>query len=299
MDTQLLTIFLEVAKQGSFAAAARRGDRDPSYVSRSIANLEQQLNVQLFKRSTRRLSLTESGQRYLARVGPIMEELYLAEEEARQLTKTPSGLIRLTASTAFGELCLMPLMPAFYRQYPDISLDLRLSDSNVDLFADDVDLACRLSPSFQSDLIGVKLFDTCYRICASPAYLQGSRTLVEPTDLAQHHCVVFSLPHYRSRWLFRNKGADIDEVKIKTRFSVSNALALKQALLRGIGPGLAPNWLVDDEIQKGKLVNLFPKHQVTATDFSTGAWLLYPSRKYMPLKTRVMIDYLKQQFREA
>lgn len=294
MDTQTLQLFVDVARLGSFAAAARSQDKDPSLISRSIGNLEKELHIRLFNRSTRTLSLTEAGQRYLARVKPVLDELAFARDEAEQLNQSPSGLLRLTASTAFGQLYLVPAMSVFREAYPDIQLDLRLTDDNIDLFAEDIDLACRLSPSFQSDLIGHKLFDTCYRVCASPAYLERYGTPLSYQEVPNHHCLALSLPNYRSRWLFENEKKEMDEIRIAPQVFVSNALALRQLLLQGAGLGLAANWLIDHDIKDGKLVNIFPDMNVTATDFSTGAWLLYPSRKYVPLKTRVMIDFLKQ-----
>lgn len=299
MELRTLKLFIDVAKLGSFAEVARQQDCDPSQVSRAIAALERHLQVRLFKRSTRKLSLTEAGTRYLARIKPLLEELGYAQEEARQLNQTPSGQIRITASTAFGQVCLLPLLPAFYTTYPDIELELRLTDSNVDLFNDDIDLACRLAPSFQSDLIGIKLLDTQYRVCASPAYLDKQGPIERPEDLLHHQSVVLTLPQYRSSWQFKNTKRQVTEITIPSRLAVSNALALRECLLQGLGPGLAANWLIDKPIQTGALIDIFPDLQVTATDFQTGAWLLYPSRQYMPAKTRVMIDFLKKNIAET
>lgn len=294
MEIEALALFVDVAEAGSFADAARRRNIDPSQVSRTIAALEKNLQIRLFKRSTRKLSLTEAGERYLARIVPVLEEMNFAAEEARELTQRPSGLIRMTASTAFGQVCLLPILPAFYEAYPNIEIELQLSDSNIDLFSEDIDLACRLAPSFQSDLIGVKLFDTCYRVCASPSYLKKSKPITQPQDLKEHKNIVLALAHYRSRWLFKDAENQLSEVKVQSRFAVSNALALRECLLKGMGPGLAADWLIDRDIASGDLVDLFLQLRVTATDFNTGAWLLYPSRHYMPLKTRVMIDFLKK-----
>lgn len=296
MDIKSLELFIDVAETGSFANAARKHDRDPSQVSRTIAAMETQLRFQLFKRSTRKLSLTEAGERYLNRVRHVIDELDFAVEEARQLVQIPSGKLRITASTSFGQICLLPLLPEFYKRHPEIELDLQLTDKNLDLITEDIDLACRLAPGFQSDLIGVKLFDTQYSICASPSYIESHAPIKSPSDISEHDCVVLDLPSYKNRWQFLNANKSIEEVKIRSRICVSNALALKECLLYGMGPGLAADWLVKDEIQNGKLVKLFPDLRVSATDFSTAAWLLYASRKYLPSKTRAMIDYLKEQF---
>lgn len=295
MDLQTLTLFCDVAELGSFAEAARKQRRDPSQVSRIIAGLEQQLALRLFTRSTRRLSLTEAGERYLLRVRPILDELSAAEEEARQLTQVPSGRLRLTASTAFGQVWLLPRLGEFYRRYPDINLDIVLSDENLDLIAADIDLAIRLAPSLQSHLVGRQLLQTRYRVVASPHYLAHNARLHKPEDITQHNCVVLNLANYRSRWLFKQLGQTPLEIKIQSRMLVSNALALRECLLQGIGPGLVAEWVIAAELANGELQDIFPDWQISATDFNTGAWLLYPSRQYLPQKTRVMIEYLLNQ----
>lgn len=294
MNLDLIELFVDVAKFGSFAEVARRRDLDPSHVSRSIAQLEAKLRTPVLKRSTRSMALTEAGERYLRRVQPLLEELRTAEEEAREQSSSPSGLLRVTASTAFGQVCLLPHVGEFYRRYPDIQLDLILSDQNLDLFKDNIDLACRLSAHFESDLQGLKLFDTHYHVVASPSYLERHSSIHQPQDLSQHDCLVFSLVSYRSQWKFELVGEE-QQIKIRSRMAVSNALALRALLLEGLGPGLVPSWLVEGELASGELEVLLPEWRVTATDFKTAAWLLYPSRKFLPLKTRVMLDYLKEK----
>lgn len=294
MDTKLLTQFVDVARLGSFAEVARLHNCDPSQVSRAIATLEQQLGVRLFQRSTRSLALTEAGSRYLARVSPVLEELAFAENEAKAQNQAPSGVLRITASTAFGQVCLLPVLPEFYRRYPDIELELQLTDQNLDLLARNIDIALRLAPSFNSDLVGQKLFDTHYRVCASPSYIARKGVPKTPDELAQHRCITMTLASYRKQWLFVENSGVEKAVAIQSAMAASNALAVRDLTVQGVGPALMANWLVDEAIDKGDLVELLPSWKVTATDFNTGAWLLYPSRKYLPAKTRVMIDYLKQ-----
>jgi len=297
MNLFALRLFVAVAKLGSFAAAARKHELDPSSVSRTIAALEDDLRVRLFRRSTRKLALTEAGERYLFRVEPLLMELGSAEDEARSLSHRPSGTLRITASVAFGQVCLLPLLKTFREQYPAIKLDINLNDANIDLLTADVDLACRLTPGFDSDLVGVKLFDTQYYVCASPKYLDYAESINTPEDLAEHPCLVFGLPQYRSRWLFRDTRQKITEVKIRSDISISSALALRACAREAMGPVLLADWLVRQDLKEGLLVDLFPDYQVTATDYETAAWLLYPSRLYLPSKTRVMIDFLKSRLR--
>lgn len=155
-----MRMFVEVARRGSFAAAARDRDVDPSSVSRAVALLEEELGVRLFQRTTRRVALTEAGEIYLARVTALVDELDFARDEARGVSTGPVGTLRLTASVAFGNTCLVPLLPEFRERYPGVKLELLLTDTVLDLVAERVDLAIRLGRRFDADFIATKLFDT-------------------------------------------------------------------------------------------------------------------------------------------
>ncbi|MBV8428653.1 MAG: substrate binding domain-containing protein, partial [Hyphomicrobiales bacterium] len=204
------------------------------------------------------------------------------------------GTLRLTASVAFGQIGLVRLLPAFHAAFPRLRLELLLTDANLDLVQDRVDLAIRLAPSYRADVIGVKLFATRYRVVASPAYIEREGAPKAPTDLSTRSCVLFALPEFQSRWLFRRNKKTVD-VPVDGTFVISNALALRQAALDGLGPALLADWLIGEDIAAGRLIDLFPAHEVAATSFETAAWLLYPSREYVPRKIRVTIDFLRQQ----
>ena len=296
MDIEIVRLFVEVARRGNFAAVARDRDADPSTVSRSVAQLEEELGVRLFQRSTRRVALTEAGEIYLARVAALVDELDRARDDARGVSSGPTGILRLTSSVAFGNQRLVPLLPEFRTRYPGVKLELLLTDSVLDLVADRVDLAVRLGRRVDSDFVATRLFDTQYRVCASPAYLQGHQQPVVPEDLRQHRCLLFALPDFRSRWLFRDRQGAVQEVPVEGDVTILSAQALHACALAGMGPVLLASWLIDEDIAQGRLVDLFPDYRVTATDFDTAVWLLYPSRAHLPNKVRVMIDFLKQRF---
>jgi DNA-binding transcriptional LysR family regulator len=299
MDFENLRIFVEVARRGSFAAVARDRNVDPSSISRAVASLEEELGTRLFQRSTRRMGLTEAGDIYFGRVAALVDELDHARDETLAVAARPVGTLRLTASVAFGNRCLLPLLPAFRALYPALKLELLLTDTNLDLLAERVDLAIRLGASVDSSLVGVKLFDTRYHVCVSPEYLAQGKPLRVPEDLSAHPCLLFTLPEFRSRWLFRDQAGQVRGVPIDGDVVISNALALRTCALSGMGPALLANWLIGDDLAQGRLIDPFPDHVVTANDFDTAAWLLYPSRSYLPNKVRVMIDFLKQQLGAA
>jgi DNA-binding transcriptional LysR family regulator len=295
MNTHLLDIFLQVARERSFASVARAREMDPSTVSRLIAQLETQLGVRLFQRSTRMMTLTEAGERFVHKVEPLIDELGQAVEEAAVSGREPSGVLRLTSSVTFGQLRIVPLLPAFRARYPQIALECFFSDENVDLVAQRIDLAVRLAPAIAGDFVVTKLVHTRYRVVASPRYLRSAPVLNEPKDLAEHDCLLLPYRGFRDAWHFRRAGSKAAalEVPVHGTLTLSTPLALRDMAISHMGPALLPDWLVAPALAQGALVDVFPEHDVAATTFDTAAWLVYPSRNYLPLKVRVMIDFLK------
>jgi DNA-binding transcriptional LysR family regulator len=295
MDARQARLLIDIARRGSFAEAARDRGADPSSVSRLIASIEAELGFRVFQRTTRRVVPTEAGELYLRRIEVIADEFDQARDAALAVSTGPVGVLRLTTSVAFGEEVIVPRLPPFRAAFPRVDLDVILSDSNLDLVADRIDLAIRLGAGMTGDLIVSKLMDTRYHVCASPDYLQREGALPAPEDLAQRDCLLFALPGFRSRWLFRDVAGAAIEIPVKGGITVSGALALRRLALDGAGPALLADWLVGPAIASGRLIDLFPDHRVTATSFETAVWLLYPSRSFLPLKVRAMIDFLRSQ----
>jgi DNA-binding transcriptional LysR family regulator len=291
MNMTDLTLFAEAARLGSLAAVAKARGTDPSTISRKLAALEGSLGVRLFQRTTRSLSLTEAGDLYLTRALPLIEELTRIGLEARETRSKPTGTLRLTASVTFGQEMILPLLPAFRTAYPDLRLECLFSDQNLDLIADRIDLAIRLAPAIEGDVIAARLMTTRYRVVASPAYLATAPKLQTPEELAHHKLLLFTIRPFRTRWLFRD-ATGTQEVPVNGDILISPAGAILDAALSGLGVALLPNYLTDPQITAGRLTRLFPAHDVTATSFDTGAWLVYPSRSFLPAKTRAMIDFL-------
>jgi len=294
MDLDSLRIFVDVARRGSFAAVARARDSDPSSVSRAVAGLEDRLGLRLLQRTTRRVALTEAGSLYLARVEPLLEELARAGEEAAAAAAGPSGTLRLTTSVAFGHMKLVPVLPALRAAYPAMRLELLLTDANLDLVAERVDLAIRLAPRVVGDFVAARLLTTRYHVCATPAYVASGGPLRQPADLAGHRCLLSALPDYQSCWLFRDGGGRVAQVAVAGDVVTTNALALRECALAGMGPALLPDWLIGEDLRAGRLTDPFPECRATATDFDTGAWLVYPSREWLPTKVRTAIDFIQR-----
>ncbi|SHH36288.1 LysR family transcriptional regulator [Marivita hallyeonensis] len=298
MDVDALKTAALVAQHGSFTAAARVIDVDASTVSRTVASVENKIGLRLFQRNARSLTLTEEGAAYLSRVGPLLLELDHAADEARQLRELPSGTLRMTASVAFAYEVIVPHLAAFRDLYPKIIVELLPTDATVDILAEKIDLAIRLASAPEGDVISTKLMSTRYRVCASPDYLDRTGAIDHPTDLQTHDCLRFALPEFRSTWKFR-RGTDDIAVPVGGTLLISNALGLRRAARDGLGPVLLGDWLVKDDLAQGRLVDLFPDWECSATTFDTGAWALYPSREFLPRKVRAMIDFLKPRLRTA
>ncbi len=297
MDMALLKTVTVVAERGSFAAAARQLSIDPSVASRHVAQVEASLGVRLFARSTRRVSLTEAGARYVARIAPLLEEVEHAREDVRALSGRPSGRLRLTASVAFTQLALLPHLSAFHDRYPDITVELWPTVDPVDLLEHAVDLAIRLAPEPSGDVISTKLMNTAYRVVAAPDWIAAHGHPDRPSALHAVPCLRQNLPGFRDRWRFRDRRGAETEVEIHGRTIISGASALREAALLGMGPALLADWAVAVDVAVGRLVDLFPAHAVTATSFTTAAWALYPSRAFLPAKTRVTLDFLRGALR--
>ena len=297
MEIATLRAFVEVIRRRSFTSVARAHDVAPSSISRTIAGLESELGIRLFHRTTRNLSPTEAALAYFDRVEPIVAELEKAAEVAADSSETPRGILRVTAVGAFAEMNLVPLLPEFSRRFPALRLELILTDRILDLVEERIDLAIRLGRLAESSLIAHRLCDTIFVVCASPEYLRTRGRPKSPPDLERHDCLRYPVPGYSARWRFRTPDGEPFEVPIHGRIVANDVGVLVRSATAGMGIVLLPRWLMAEEIRKGNLVELFPKYSATASEFDLAAWMLYPSRSYLPQKVRVFADFLKEKFR--
>lgn len=295
MEIESVRVFVDVMKQGSFAAVARQRNRDPSSISRTISSLEDELGFRLFQRTTRRLAPTEAGTKYFNRIEKLIGEFDLAGEAALDLVSSPTGTLRVTACTSFGQRVLAPLLPELRSRFPDLVIDMHLVDHAVDIVEDKIDLAVRFGKRPEGDFIVSRLVPRRFRVCASPHYLEQHGKPARPAELEQRDCLLFSFPGYRSEWKFRKRDEAVIAVPVTGHVLISHGVTMTTCAVAGLGPALLPDWLCADEIDAGELVDLFPEFECTATDFDTSAWLVYPSRSYMPLKLRAFIDFLREK----
>ncbi|MEM9489883.1 MAG: LysR family transcriptional regulator, partial [Myxococcota bacterium] len=275
MDTAALTTFVDVARAGNFAAVARAQGLAPSSVSRVIALLEDEIGIRLFHRTTRRLSLTEAGAAYLDRVVPVLEELQRAGDVARDLSATPRGRLRVAMAGAFASLHFGAWLIDFAGRYPDVDVELVLDARPTDLVRERIDVAVRVGRLEQTTAVAVRLCAMDRRVVASPGYM-AERALARPEDIADCACLLFPHAGADQVWRFRDCEQRLTEVAVRGRFAVPDGLILRQLACADLGLALLPRWMCARELATGRLIDVFPDHEVTATEYDAAIWLMYP-----------------------
>lgn len=298
MSLEGIRAFVDAVSLGSFAAVARTRRVAPSSVSRLVRELEDELEVRLFHRTTRTLSLTEAGQAYLDRVRPLLDELEQAREVARDLGEQPRGTLRIAVADTFAQLHLARWLPEFLAAYPELRVELALGARYTDLVSEQIDVAIRLGPSAPTSAIAKKLGPMRRVVVASPARL-GGRARLRPEALTEEPCLVFPHEGRGATWRFRDRKGNVREIVPNARVTAPDGVVLERLALAGEGFALLPDWLVADALCAGTLVDAFPRHEVTASDFDATISLLYASRSYLPIKVRAFVDFVAAKFRDG
>ena len=285
--------FTVVADAGGFSSAARRTNQTKALLSKYVAQLEESLNVRLFNRTTRQVSLTEVGRAYYTRCIPILEELDELEAVVQDIHTTPSGELNISAPTSFSELHLMPVVSSFIEKYPDIRINMVLTDRVVDIVEEGFDLALRIGKLSDSSLIARRLTTIHTVACASPEYLQQYGEPVVPEDLLQHSCIVDT--NYKSgiSWRFERDG-NVQSIKVQGKHYINSAVAIKELALAHNGIALCPTFVSGEEIKAKKLKLILPEYKVEAF----GLYAVYSHRRHLSTKVQLFITLLKDSFLE-
>jgi DNA-binding transcriptional LysR family regulator len=288
MDTiRSLRCFVRAVELGSLSAVAREEGSTQPTVSKLMAALERDLGVRLLERSTTSLQPTPQGSRFYQRAQGVLAEYQEAVAEARGQTETPAGLIRVNAPAAFGQFRLNALLAPFLAQYPQVDIELILDDRMVDLVKEGVDIAVRQGRDLPQDAVARLVAVSPRQLVAAPSYLQAHGKPRKPQDLARFDYIRFA-------WLADgdvltlHKGDQTETVLTQGRYRVNNALAIRESLAAGGGIGLCPLWLVQDLLDSGELVRVLPSWHGQPQPVH----LLSPSRRYQPIRARLLLDYL-------
>ncbi|SOE98805.1 DNA-binding transcriptional regulator, LysR family [Burkholderia sp. OK233] len=282
-----MSVFVRVADSGGFASAARGLQMSASAISKIVTELEEELGVRLFARTTRQVSLTEVGRTYYDHCARIVEDVHQADESVTQLTGEPRGLLRISAPMTFGNLHVVPALTAFMRAFPEIDVDLSLTDSFSDVIHEGFDVAVRIAEHRDSNLIARRICACAHAMCASPAYLEefGDPSVLE--DLVHHNCLGYSLTRTSMDWRVNIAGL-AQSVPAQGRFKANNGDALLTMALEGTGIVLLPTFMTWRHLQAGSLVRILPGVRPRELDICA----LYPHARHLPKKVRAFVDFL-------
>ncbi len=285
-------VFVAVVARQGFARAAEAVGTSPANVTRYIAELEAHLGTRLLNRHSRKLSLTDSGQALYERARSILDEVAEAEALSASTTLQPRGRLRVNAPVSFGILHLAPLWPKFLQKYPEVELEVSLIDRVVDLVEEGFDLGIRISRTGSTTHIARKLAASRNIVCAAPGYLRQHGRPKSPADLAQHACIGYTFSATGDDWhLFDAHGLE-HVVKVPSVMRANNGDTARAAALAGVGVIWQPSFLVGDDLRAGRLVPLLPGYRMADIDILA----VYPSRRHLSAKVRVMIDFLADAF---
>ncbi|SDJ17022.1 DNA-binding transcriptional regulator, LysR family [Ferrimonas sediminum] len=282
--------FIRVVQTGSFSSTAREQNTSQATISKKVAALEHKLGVKLLTRSSRELSLTQVGSAYYDKCVAIIGELDEAESMARSQMALPQGIIRITAPVVFGHQVIAPVMGEFLALYPEIKVDLALSDKHVDLVSEGIDVAIRAKQLEDSSLVARHLFDNPMLLVAAPEYLQQQGEPREPEELKRHNCLIYSMLKKVNIWHF-TQGEKTTSVQVRGNFQCDNGDAILHVALAGSGLAVLPLWMVDEHLISGRLQRVMPDFTPKPLPFNA----IYPQNRYVPLKVRCFIDFLKQK----
>ncbi len=282
-----MALFKKVAETGSFSQAAEELHVSKSMISKEISKLENQIGSRLLQRNTRQLQLTEIGDGYLKRCRQILMQVKDADSFVQYLQSKPIGKLKINAPMSLGITDLSFVFSEFMQAYPDIELDISLSDEYVDLIEEGYDIGFRAMSQLQDlNYVGKPIAEFKLHIVAAPAYLKSNAKVKTPEDLVNHNCFSYSYAADSHSWPI-NKG-----VEISGQLSANSTLLLKQAALDGLGIALLPSFVCRAELDSKKLIELLPTSKRPTLKF----YVLYPAREFVPPKITLCVDFIQQWY---
>src|SRR5215469_348068 len=257
-DLEGLAIFARVAEFGSFSRAALELNLSKATVSKAVTRLEKKLGARLFHRTSRRLALTDTGEQLAARAATLLAEAESAESEAMSLAAAPRGKVRLAVPMSFGVLFVAPLLPELFRLHPELSVDLHLSDAQIDLIGEGFDAALRIGELSDTSLLARRLCDMPLHLVAAPAYLKQHGRPKHPLELSRHQAISYAYQLTHDTWRFHKTSGEAAAVRPAGPLRVNNGEAMLPSLIAGVGIGVLPDFIVKDALADGRLERLLP-----------------------------------------
>jgi transcriptional regulator, LysR family len=279
-----------VVETGSISKASRLFDVQPSSISRQLTALEKELGIQLLNRTSRNIGLTEAGQTYYQYSRSIASDLDEANRAVNDLQQKPKGNLKISMTVGFAECCILPLIPSFSAQYPEIKLSLEMTGRVVDLVEENVDIAIRTGRLRDSNLIALKLANNNFLLCASPQYLVDHGLPDSPFNLMDFDCIRYEYSGWRNWFLMNEKPT---KLAIKSALTIRSINGQKQLILNHAGLALMPAWAVKGELENGSLVQVLEQHVFSPYESLSSTYAIYSKRELVSPKIRVFLDYIK------
>jgi DNA-binding transcriptional LysR family regulator len=286
-----IPVFVAVVESGGFSAASRSLGVSKSAVSKRINQLENHLGVLLLHRTTRKLSLTEAGERYYEHAAQALSAAGKAEDAVTELQGEPQGKLKISSPMSFGRLHVASLIPKFMQRYPKLQIDLVMDDRNIDLVADGIDVAIRSGDMPDSTLIARKLAPLRQVLCASPTYIERYGMPLTPPELRERNCILFSYSGDANAWTLNN-GDKSEAVLVSGNYRVNNSEALLEALREGVGIGRLPTFVAGPDLKAGNLVRILQSYHIPDHTF----YAVFPERQHLPAKVRAFLDFAIEYF---
>jgi DNA-binding transcriptional LysR family regulator len=289
LDLNEVSLFIAVIDEGSLSAASRSTSVPKATLSRKMTQLEDRLGVKLLHRETRKLSTTEAGATLYRQCREALRQIREAARVASQTQQTLAGLLRVSAPGDFGRSVLWPVVNAFLQTYPEVSLELHMSDRVVDLVGEGFDLAIRIGGVLDQNLIMKPLGETRGMIVASPAYLAKNQLISQPKDLQAHPCLIFNSPPFGTRWKLTKLKQQVEEIEVKGPLIVNSLTMVRSAAVEGLGVARLPRYICDGDLSEGKLVRVLPEWTIDARV----VYVVYASRA-LSVKAKGFIEFLQK-----
>jgi DNA-binding transcriptional LysR family regulator len=287
-DLKAMRVFVEVARRGSFAAAARSTGLSTSSVSRLVRDLEDQLDTSLMRRTARSVTLTDAGEQFLERCADIVSAVDGLQIDARAMNDHPKGMLNVAAAAYPARKRIAPLLPRFLERYPDVQLNMHLQDQPVSLIDEGIDVAFRIGHLADSSMIARKCCEVALRLTVSSSYLDRHELPKSIDELPSFPCLVDTTPSHGRRWPVGR------HLNVNGPIAANDGEIIHQMTLAGLGISLLPDFFVDDDIKNGNLISLFADD----IDETIGMYLLFPSHRQLSSAARVFMDFMAEQLNQ-
>lgn len=289
-----MEIFVSVAEAGSFSAAAKRMNVGQPAISKAVAQLEERLGARLILRSTRGLTMTDAGQRFYAHAKRAIREADEAEQLVRDASDSVSGKLRVSAAVTFACLHMLPALDTLMSRHPQLEIDLRLDDRNIDLLEEGLDVALRMGALPDSAMTARRIGRSPRLVVGTPAYFARAGVPTTPADLSLHQAIVYSQRGGGESWTFSRNGDDVD-VTVSGRIRVSAAEGIRTAVLSGMGLAVASRWMFSPELASGKVKAVLTDWTLPALDL----WAVFPSGRLVTASARAFVEFVEEVLARA